>query len=369
MKRCRYVLIAGAAILILAAAAGLALHRSRLARLERIEQLIADYTANPTESGAGALAGMIAVGEVPEDLGGRILSALLTPIVHTRSSHAAATEPIVVLELPQTIPIHPATARLVMRLEHPDRPAPNFNGEINIDPACCIQGRFTLRGFPCEKGVHGVLATIQCNLQAGEVYHTWSWPGQANFPRWLLPQRIQNTRPNDKLHYTCTIDIPVELNIVEPGKEEKVRLVSDPNLDVKMKASVTAVPDPRSCSNGAQVKLEGRFFDTRCTGAVELAYRNPPENYAFSVSFIDSATGALHTPQYPSEEPGFVILKGQTGSITIHPPRSATLAPGKYAGTIALKPRIETADQYPEVKQIWDGTLEFPISFEIEAIR
>jgi len=81
MKRCRYVLIAGAAILILAAAAGLALHRSRLARRQRIEQLLVDYTANPTESGAGDLAAMIAVGEVPEDLGGRILSALLTPVV------------------------------------------------------------------------------------------------------------------------------------------------------------------------------------------------------------------------------------------------------------------------------------------------
>lgn len=363
MTRYRYAMIA-AAVVFLAAGIGAAMHHSRQARRRQIEQLLQDYASNPTEPGTDALAEMISVGEVPEDLGGRILETLLTPSVHKRSSYASGTEPVVVLEIPQAIYIHPASARLIMRLEHPDRPAPNHNGEIDIDPACCITGRFLLKGFPQEKGVHAALATIECTFKPGEYYHTWSWPGNGSFPGWLLPQRQKNSRPSDSVAYKCTVGIPIELNIVEPGREEKVRIVSSPDLAEAMKASLSATPDPYSISTEAQVELQGRILDAQCKGALEVSYRDLPENFAFSVSFIDSA-GIMHKARDWSREERFTLIKGTKGTVTIHPPPANTLLPGKHEGRIILKALSEATDRYPEVKQIWGGTLEFPISFEV----
>ena len=39
--------------------------------------------------------------------------------------------------------------------------------------------------------------------------------------------------------------------------------------------------------------------------------------------------------------------------------------PGDYAGTLVLRPDPDYAYEDPAIKAIWNGTLEFPISFSV----
>ena len=55
----------------------------------------------------------------------------------------------------------------------------------------------------------------------------------------------------------------------------------------------------------------------------------------------------------------------EAGGHTFDPVGFGVEVPGEYKGIIRLEPDVESAYQYPEIKTIWGGAVEFPFSFEV----
>jgi hypothetical protein len=67
----------------------------------------------------------------------------------------------------------------------------------------------------------------------------------------------------------------------------------------------------------------------------------------------------------PGHDRPLVLRAGSSGSFRVYALNFWPSTPGEYVGHAVLRPDPEGAYVDPGVKEIWDGELEFPISFSV----
>jgi len=159
--------------------------------------------------------------------------------------------------------------------------------------------------------------------------------------------------------YSCTIEQPVEVCVVEAGSVVPVKLVSNPSLDKAMKARFSLGTLPQWTYRGSGAN---RF---RLYPMFELRFSCLPESVAFKAVYRDSTGLEIAMPDLNVRERG----RTSTPRCPCFTMGGLGLDQGKYKGTLVLRTDEPSAYRDPAVTSIWDGTPEFPIELEVERIK
>jgi hypothetical protein len=173
---------------------------------------------------------------------------------------------------------------------------------------------------------------------------------------WLIPDSA-TWQPSRT--YECDFTVSSEIIAVVDSDAEKIKLVSSAESDRAMRAAFSI----RHSGLGAAFwPPHGRPLSRN---SVYVLYRNIPMAAAFSPA-LRLADGrevrVRHT--WPS---ALSARAGSSGSFTIDPSSPAFGTSGQYKATLVLVPDPNAAYTDVAIKSIWNGTLEFPISFHIDA--
>jgi hypothetical protein len=160
-------------------------------------------------------------------------------------------------------------------------------------------------------------------------------------------------REFDDAVYRCEFVIPVELKVVDKEQAEFVEPVSSPDLDAKMKAAFETDPGNMMCSYGTPSGMREMVSD------VQVVYKDCPVDAAFQMSFRFE-NGRVQTCPLSIR-----VRQGTSGQIHLGHGRLTIEQTGTYTGTLVLTPDFECAYIDPDIKSIWAGNLEFPMSVTV----
>lgn len=330
-----------------------------------VRRLIAKYETAPDIETADKLAGILTEGGVSDKVGSRVLKALMQPTLHTRESYPVGSRPIFAVSFPNRIRFSPAEFTWQAVLFDDNNPSGKYRKEgykpFGLAPANGLHRRYEMMSRPYPLGRHDLDLRIECSIRPRKWKTTWRRPSLRNFPHGLMPRKNTRLLPGfQNRRYQCTLELPVQLNIVPPGSETKVRIVSSEELDGKMKAAFTSILDPAHKTSG-HFGDENRIVTSSATGSIKVFYSSLPEHYAFEAIYRDGITGVEYT--VASSSCG-VIFKGDSGKFTVFPANARLPKPGTYTGMIIFTPDLSRISHYPEIPQIWGGRLQFPITFQ-----
>ncbi len=190
---------------------------------------------------------------------------------------------------------------------------------------------------------------------------TWSWrPLGGPFPRCLLPHKTITTqvfRSLDTWDYACTVGVHADIVVVEKSQAERIELTSNPDLDKAMQEAFS--------SNSISMM---RWYSTplgklRSTGGLQIEYRDIPTAVGFEPVLHLSDGREIRDDNAVSHR--LHARAGNSGQFIVSPSLLMPDECGSYTGSIVLHSDPNAAYQDPTIKTIWNGTLEFPISFTI----
>jgi len=166
-------------------------------------------------------------------------------------------------------------------------------------------------------------------------------------------------RSLDRWDYACKVTVHADIVVVEKSQAERIELISNPALDTAMQATFSG--STRSMSYRYSTPSGKRKSD----GALEITFRDIPTAVGFEAMLRLSdgreiASSARLSHLLPARA-------GSSGRFIVFPSGFAIEEPGSYNGSIELRPDPNAAYEDPAIKAIWNGTLEFPISFTISA--
>ncbi len=372
-RRTRRILYIAAALAVIAC---IVEYAPRVYRRYRAEQLAAEFEKNPTAALTRGMLELLAAGEVGQDSGNRVFARLVAPRVHTRKAYALGRPVICTVEWPPNVHFGAAYWRKAVRVECEGQASSYDNvgflpgrdgGDPTIDISDSRRLGFTAR--PAQTpGVHRATLRIDASLAPYRTETTWQFNRMAPFPGNLIPSRqedrYEDTNAASQYRYSTTIAL--ELNLVPESMEEKVALVSNPAIDGNMKAAFSPTADAGMHSFGRLYAADWR--ETR--GGIILQSANPPLDAVFKITYIggDGTTLACKSQRGPAAS--FVFYAGESERVAlIERLPLAGAAPGAYSGILRLEPDPESAYLFPAIKAIWNGVLEFPVTFEVELPR
>jgi len=174
--------------------------------------------------------------------------------------------------------------------------------------------------------------------------------------RWLRGGTLRETGS-----YKADFQIPLEITVVEATEAEQVALVSDPELDKAVRQSFT-------CRHHDAYPFASEPRPVVYKGMVALKWKNVPIALVFeTVLRLPDGREILHPSHHVTGVGRFRTRAG--GSEVLYCTRFATglplAVPGQYEATIVLRPDPNFAYDDPAIKEIWNGTLEFPMSFSL----
>ena len=136
MKRTkRTTLAAGAVIAVLAVAFCAVQYVFRADIIPRhVRKLIAKYETAPDIETAKELAEILIIGDVSDEVGSRVLKALMQPTLHTREAYPLGSRPVLTVSFPNQARFSPAEFTLQAVLRDYDDPAGRYGkGGFNMD--------------------------------------------------------------------------------------------------------------------------------------------------------------------------------------------------------------------------------------------
>jgi hypothetical protein len=259
-----------------------------------------------------------------------------------------------------------------------------------------VEGPIGLVGAPCEfyRGLTSagkVVSTDAAGEYDGSIVITyslykrmrrrWDWPSYGPFPKNLLPRRERVGRPGATPNYQCDINMPVHFRVT-PAPE--IQWTNSPELDEKVNQAFKYDP-----TGWLKLRQNSYFLPAapppvfRKTGDTNTSWHNPavlpnspdmdcdmrllvsnaPVNLAFSTSFRD-ASGVEH----PSKTFRITARKSKVYAYILQQASDdfGGLPPGHYKGDLILKADKSVAYDNLEIKDIWNGTLSFPVEFDIK---
>ena len=322
----------------------------------RVARLIRLYRESPNEAIAAELGRLLQYGEVPEDDGNRILRALIEPTLLKRESYPAKGAGNIAIVCPRRVPLENAQVAEDVRLVYPDPEKKGVGWAYSDGFPNGIEKRHKIMLLTGGTGRFDVAARLSYTVRPRKMKGIWVWEKRAFLPFRLPRKHMVMTQDYEDFSYECSVEVPVRVSVVPCGQEETPQCVRSAELDVAMKAAVETTP--RAANEGRWTN-GGRVFSYR----EEIIMVSPlPENCAFDV-FIRGA-GSTQEIKRCTE----VWLKGE--SMRFHSfPFIDTDDVGQHSATLILRAQPSAAQNWPEVKQVWGGSLEIPVNYEILEIE
>jgi hypothetical protein len=322
-----------------------------------VERAIAGFEASPSQVAAKRLGGLLDDRVPTNKQARRILELILRPEVTTRSGYPAGRIPTVRLEMPFRLRFHDSQVALEQQLwlEGQDTPSDSglsIQGDLLDRPVNILAFGET----PLKVGRYKARIRVKCTVAGLREHRTLGLARLLALLRGKTAWRGTLTKTIIGT-YRHSIDVPVEVNVVDKYEAERIRLISDPNLERALReAFAFGTWDPwisRAILSGYPVKdrtihiHHGQLgipvaFDVRLRlpdGRLLAQRRSPPKRFR----------GA-----------SFQWFSLRLTDFTIDLDK-----PGLYDSTIVLEPNPDYAYEDPAIKEIWGGTLEFPISFTL----
>jgi hypothetical protein len=324
----------------------------------QVERAISRFEASLSQSGTTELTQLLAHGIPSRQQGERILKALLSPKVVTRPAYPPGVRAVFSVERPFLVCFADATVsvREWLWVDGKESSGARLGGVNTFDTTPHF---YSLRPEPQGPGSYRAEVRCEYALTLMTQENTWSWhPLQGRLPWTLLPQRaVKLSTPESPPNYACRLRVPVELKVATRDAAEKIALLTNTELDAKMRSAFTAGP----------VNMFGTYItpggNRSYAGAIEIAYRVLPSAVAFN-SALRLATGDEITAQdkYTGRHRA---RANESGRFQISAPDFLLEKTGEHQGTVILTPDPNYAYGDPAIKAIWNGTLEFPIRFTV----
>jgi hypothetical protein len=323
----------------------------------RVERATVRYRAAPSAEGSARLTQWLAEGSVTREQGARIVTALLRPTIVTRVAYPVGQSVSISVQRP-----FPLTVR-GSRIEFQEQVLGNRR---LMDSSW--QARSTLYGSPeilnawtrpTQPGVYHarIFTTCKVTHNAGRRFTLWDRLSMSL--RRLLKRPPAGRAPANKpLTYECQFTVPFDLHIVEKDQAERLELIADPETDKILRAAIAAESSDRHGAYGTPAGRRGH------RGSMSVAFKTLPVAVAFELS-LRLADGR-ELPAGANRQPQRIRVRaGESGTFVVNVASFGITEPGDYAGTLVLRPDPNYAYEDPAIKTLWNGTLEFPISFVV----
>jgi hypothetical protein len=317
----------------------------------QMERAIARFEEQPSQNRADNLVDLIQTHAGTDEQGSRALALLLRPKIVTRKAYAAGRPVTIATELPFKL----AFRRFLWKEEAiavNEQEMMQYHGSDSLDHGTL---RLNVPIFYTQPGAYPVKLRIQCSMGIERTSRLTTALGYLHdgVP-WLIPEPAawQPART-----YKCDFTVSSEVQVVDHDAE-KVELVSSPELDQAMRAAFSAG------HSSMETMLSTPAGPRWVRGSALIHYENIPLAAAFRV--ILRLPDGREIPQYGVWPREFSARAGSSGSFQTDPSGLTIEAPGRHKATLILVPDPNLAYKDPTIKAIWNGTLEFPISFFID---
>ena len=310
----------------------------------RVEMAIHSFASNPSQAGANKLTGLLDECVPTRGQAARILKLLLWPKVNVRSGYAIGRKPTISTTLPCYLHFDTAL-RCHVNVRAGGLPRPTYGASIQLstEPEVLISPVAPDRPgkFRMDVEYHYLLSPPP----RGQFYST---NPIGRFLRGLLTRiKIEPwLPPPQKKWYQVRFRVPVEIEVVAPAQAERVQLLSDPELDRRMKDILRPIWD--RAPELAGLWVHGQVL---------------PANVAFRC-FLELSDGTRIT----SSRSKFRGLRGYAGldlAIGLSLGDFTPLRPGTYDAKFVFESDPNCALDEPTLKSIWNGKLELPIHFTV----
>jgi hypothetical protein len=315
-----------------------------VARHRRIERAIACFESVPSQKGVGELTELLNKQAATNEQGRRILTLLLRPKVTTRQTYPVR-EPIrVSVESMYHVGFQ---GRLVFEQSvWSEQEQLVDSRKRRISAVTDTPETFVVHASPEEPGTYHANIRYECTV------------AYQRDPQLFLNHLPHQIRPSVRHRiYSCRFDVPVEVRVVERQAVERLELLMSPLLNEKMAAAITC----RSSDQSPHLTRSGRQVQVTI---LEIACKNLPLAVAFEpqLRLSDGRVLPLGETHYARR---IRVRTGSSHSFPVNPSDFGIEDPGEHTATLILMPDPNHAYEDSAIKAIWNGTLEFPISFTV----
>lgn len=314
---------------------------SRMVDAHRVDHLVDEYKAQPTQSLANRLWRLLEDRAVDRPTGDRVLQALMPIEVEQRSAYRN-DRPVVVY------------------FRHLIAPSHRTSTDIRID--YMYQSKLEGDDGPGNGGSHGLfdenwhgLTFVRTGERkpgtyAGHIVITYTVQQSVNLPG----------KPIDL--YEAELRHPITLTIAEPDQAERIELVNDPAIGNTLKATLKVA---RGTGETNWSGFGDGDYSISVPGPPHLSSGPLPIAVSFQAEFVDESGNvvALDRGEYFRRVAGeqFDGFYGNTPSW-----HSISRQTGTYTGKLRLTPDAKFAYTDPRIKRIWGEVIELPVTVEIK---
>lgn len=323
----------------------------------RVERAMARFRAAPSPPHAAKLTRLLAEHAVTPEQGECILRLLLQPKIVTRAAYAVGQPVCISVERPS--PLTGTGTRIEFREEAWAGGRPMRRGEPSTDTPDNLPELFLARGLPAEPGVyHGEIRTT-CKTINTPIRKPTLWDRfYATLTRRLRRLPAPPGPPSVQPTYGCRFAVPFDLNVVEADRAECMEQIADPHTDEAVRAAIAMLATEQRGVYETPTVWRGY------RGCTYLTFRTLPLAVAFGLSL--RLTDGRELPlEVNSPRQHLRVRAGASGIFLVEVGSFGLTEPGEYRGTLVLRPDPDYAYEDPAIKSIWNGTLEFPLSFTV----
>ncbi len=303
----------------------------------RVEHAISRFEKRPSQAHADALVRLLEVHTPSDEQGSRALALLLRPTLMMRETYAVGQPVMVSTERPFTLNLHGVLWQ-EETISINDRQGGTHDGLGRLDE----RPQLKLVGAYEQPGTYRI--DVRCRHAIG-IERTRGTAAPTGHLRRILSLFTSHAGYGPAARtYRCDFTTSTEVTIVPEHEAQKVELVSSPELDRTMEAAFG--------------------IGYRGLGDAAIAYEDMPVDAAFTI--VLRMPDGREIPGNYGDGKRFLARAGTSGSIDIAAREFPLGQPGEHSAALVLRPDPDYAWADPAIKAIWDGTLEFPVSFRID---
>jgi hypothetical protein len=323
----------------------------------RVERAMGRFRAAPSAQHAARLTRLLAERAITPEQGARILTLLLWPEIVTRTAYPVGESAGISVERPFSLSV------AGYRLEFQEQV---WGGERLMDTSGTFTGTLydlpeILNAWtePAKPGVYHAELHTGCRIVDIAPRKLTLWQRLSMDLRRRLGRPFVRRAPaTGGPIYECQFTVPVDLNVVEKDRAEQLELMADPQTDEDMRGTFSIETSERHGAYGTPAGRRGY------RGSMSVTFKALPVAAAFELSL--QLAGGRELPLGPNRQPQRIRIRaGESGAFVVNVDNFGITDPGDYAGTLILRPDPNYAYEDPAIKSIWNGTLEFPISFVV----
>lgn len=324
-----------------------------------VEAVLARFEAGPSREGVNELVQLLDSRRLTAAQGERILKMLLYPNVITRPAYPLGKSPTCSLERPFRVRFAHAMASSQTEIWADGKRLNGSGGRggASFDTTPVL---YSLSSEPHGPGLYDEEIRHEYEIDYMPAKTTWSWnPGRGRLPRSLLPRKRTSYTQGTDVSYRCDFTVPIQFRVVEEDEAETIALLSDPELDERMRR--TFAVSSRHRSSGTYHTLAGKRSYASSNNWIEFDIL--PSAVSFKAALrLANGDEIPARGKYPTQ---YQRRANMSGELQVVLQNLLLEEPGDYRATLILTPDPDNAYRDPVIKAIWGGTLEFPVHFTI----